>query len=161
MGKKRFLTGGKQAEEVNVYSEDHYEWGSALAYCDIDGVEWVKHQGLYRPVAVIEECRMDRVVERKEWQLARTRQLAELLSRACGYTVRSFFLRWTAEDDREIGERVQSILARRLDNGREVPMARAEWIAYLQRLRDNFGTNSGEELPDNWHGEQATMPFDS
>lgn len=122
---------------MNVYRADHRQWGDDFAYHDIDGVEWTGVNGKWYPVAVVEECaKANEREDVRRWTLPRYQELAEALTSHYGYRIHAYFVRWSADESKPEGERVQSLDVRCLTSGKEVTFTRDGWVSYLRLLRN-------------------------
>lgn len=96
--KPQFCKDGKHGD--NLYSELHRTWGSDMLYIDVDGIEWVNAgHDKFIPGIVIEECRrwdknIEKILACKDFQLQRSRQIAEALSVYYKYKVEAFLVIW-------------------------------------------------------------------
>ena len=140
--KPQFCKNGKHGD--NLYSELHRTWGSDMLYIDVDGIEWINAgHGKFIPGIVIEECRrwanVEKILESKDFQLQRSRQIAEALSSYFQYKVEAFLVIWNLikfQDQQYIdAEKVTLIDIRDYEHRRDVTMDR--WIEINRRTREN------------------------
>lgn len=139
--KPQFCKDGKHGD--NLYSELHRTWGSDMLYIDVDGIEWVNAgHDKFIPGIVIEECRrwasIEKILACKDFQLQRSRQVAEALSVYYKYKVEAFLVIWNRiifQDEAYIdAEKVTLIDIRDYEHRRDVTMDR--WLEINKQTRD-------------------------
>lgn len=144
--KPQFCKDGKHGD--NLYSELHRTWGSDMIYIDVDGIEWVNAgYGKFIPGIVIEECRrwasIEKILATKDFQLQRSRQIAEALSVYFKYKVEVFLVIWdtikfiNGDGNKQAyinAEKVTLIDIRDYEHRRDVTMDR--WLEINKKTRD-------------------------